>query len=52
MVIRFQSRPKPEERPDKPSSELLPRAPRLLSAREVEHRQRMLRHLAATGRRA
>jgi len=45
MVIRFQPRSKPEDRA-KPSSEPIPLGPRPLTAREVEHRQRMLQHLA------
>jgi len=47
MVIRFQPRPKPDDRPDEPSSEPVLRSSRPLTEREIEHRQRMLRHQAA-----
>jgi hypothetical protein len=48
MVIRFQPRPNPDDRSNEPSSEPIPHVPRQLTPREIEHRQRMLQHLART----
>jgi len=48
MVIRFQFRPRKENRLESHPSGLNRRGAGRLSRREVEHRERMLRHLART----
>jgi hypothetical protein len=47
MVIRFRLRPT-DVRLDTHASGLIRTGPRRLTRREIEHRERMLRHLART----
>jgi len=47
MVIRFHPRPK-RDNPETRASSLTHAGPFRLSAREIAHRERMLRHLART----
>jgi len=51
MVIRFQRRANKEIRLETHPSGLNRTGPRRLSRREIEHRERMLHHLARTNRR-
>jgi hypothetical protein len=51
MLIRFKSRPKVDDRLETHSSGLNRLDARRLSRREIDHRERMLRHLERLERR-